>query len=140
MQKKGRQQASHGKKRQKRIVYPVAKKFTTITALSSRVSLVAQSWYFSSFSLQASFILSVDVIFTSTTNFRHSSPETRRGHTRSGFSFAPATQPFSFNSSDRQCSIPMVISSLAVFTIFLSSNFCSLVVNPLCLGALLKRI
>ena len=42
---------------------------TAITTFFSLVSLVAHSRYFSSFSLKASFSLSVDVIFTSTTTF-----------------------------------------------------------------------
>ena len=75
----------------------------TITALAtffSRVSRVAHSRYFSSFSLKDSFSLSVDVIFTSTTTFFHSPTESRRSHTRSGFNLAPATRPLPFHSSD----------------------------------------
>ena len=71
----------------------------------SRVSLVAHSWYFSSFSLNALFESSVDVTFTSTTTFLQS-PASRRSHTRSGFSLAPGTRPFPFHSSDRRCSVP----------------------------------
>ena len=82
-----------------------------LSHLFSLVSLVAHSRYFSSFSLKALLILSVDVIFTSTTTFFHSPPDTRRSHTRSGFSLAPVSRPLSFHSSDRHCSVPMVISS-----------------------------
>ena len=80
--------------------------------------MVAHTRYFSSFSKKASFILSVDATFTSTTTLLHSSPESQRSHTRSGLSLAPATRPLPFHSSDSGCSVPTVISSRAVLTVF----------------------
>ena len=46
--------------------------------------------------MKESFILPVDVIFTLTTTFLHSPPDSRRSHTKSCLSFAPATRPFLF--------------------------------------------
>ena len=107
--------------------------------VSSRVSCVATR-YLSSFSLKASFILSVGVTFISTTAFHHWSSESRCSHTRSGFIFAPGKRTFSFHPSDNQCSVPMVISSRDIPTIFQSSHFCSRVINPLRVRMLLSRI
>ena len=81
-------------------------------------------------SRNASFILSVDVTFTSTT-FLQISSESRRSHTMSGLSLAPATRPFHFHSSDSRCSFLTVISPRAVLTVFRYSHFCSWEISPL---------
>ena len=115
----------------------------TITAIAtfvSLVSLVVHSRYLSSFSLKALFILSVDVTFTSTTTFFELSPESLLGHTRSGFSLAPLTRPFSFHSSDLKCSVPMVISSCAFFSDFRSSQSRSWVAYPLYVKMLFRMM
>ena len=64
---------------------------TPFATFFSLVSVVVHCLYLSSISLNALFKSSVDVTFTSTTTFRHSSPGSLLNHTRSGFSFAPAT-------------------------------------------------
>ena len=53
---------------------------TAFTTFVSLVSCVAHSRYLSSFSLKASFILSVDVTFTSTTTFRQASSVSSQPH------------------------------------------------------------
>ena len=40
------------------------------------------------------------------------------------FQFLPGGSPFYFHSSDRQCSVPMVISSFAILKISISPYFC----------------
>ena len=58
----------------------------------------------------------------------------------SGFSLAPAARPFAFHSSDHECLVPMLISSLGVLTVLRHSHPCSWVISPLWMMMLFRRI
>ena len=85
-------------------------------------------------------MLSVEVTFKSTTAFLQSPAESRRSHARSSFHFAHATRLLFFHSPDLKSSVPTVILSLEVITIFLSTHFCALEISPLWAWMFFKRM